>query len=67
MCLVYEIFFVNEEIRSRCGTTDITEKVREARLRWYGHVARRDEREPVRDIMELETKENRGRGRAKKR
>jgi hypothetical protein len=29
---------------------DIAEKVREARLRWYGHVIRRDEGEPVRDI-----------------
>jgi hypothetical protein len=31
---------------------DIAEKVREARLRWYGHVIRRDEGELVRDIME---------------
>jgi hypothetical protein len=41
----------NEEIR-RCGVVDITEKVREARLRWYGHIIRRDEEELVRDIME---------------
>ena len=41
--------------------------MREARLRCYGHVARRDEGEPVRDIMELEIKGNRGRGRPKKR
>ena len=58
-------FFVNKEIRRRCGVIDITEKVREARLR-YGHLARRDETEPIRDIMELETKGNRGRGRPKK-
>jgi hypothetical protein len=31
---------------------DIAEKVREARLRWYGHVIRRDEKELVRYIME---------------
>jgi hypothetical protein len=30
----------------------IAEKVREARLRWYGHAIRRDEGELVRDIME---------------
>jgi hypothetical protein len=36
----------NEGIR-RCGVVDITEKVREARLRWYGHVIRRDERELI--------------------
>ena len=42
----------NEEIRRRYGVVDITEKVREARLRWYGHVIRRDEGELVRYIME---------------
>jgi hypothetical protein len=42
----------NEEIRRRGGVVDIAEKVREARLRWYGHVIRRDEGELVRDIME---------------
>ena len=42
----------NEEIRRRCGVIDIAEKVREARLKWYGHVIRRDEGEPVRNIME---------------
>jgi hypothetical protein len=31
---------------------DIAEKVKEARLRWYGHVIRRDEGEMVRDNME---------------
>ena len=41
----------NEEIR-RCGVVDIAEKMREALLRWYRHVIRRDEGELVRDIME---------------
>ena len=45
---------------------DITEKVREARLRWYGLVTRGDGG-PVRDIMDQEIKGNRGRGRPKKR
>ena len=34
------------------GVVDIAEKAREARLRWYGHVIKRDERQLVRDIME---------------
>jgi hypothetical protein len=42
----------NEEIRRRCVVVDIAEKVREARLRWYGHVIRKNEGELVRDIME---------------
>jgi hypothetical protein len=42
----------NKEIRRRCGVVDIVEKLREARLRWYGHIIRRDEGELVRDIME---------------
>jgi hypothetical protein len=40
----------NEEIRRRHEVVDITEKVREARLRLYGHVIRRDEEEPIRDM-----------------
>jgi hypothetical protein len=36
----------------RFKVDDIAEKVREARLRWYGHVIRRDG-ELVRNMMEL--------------
>jgi hypothetical protein len=31
---------------------DIADKVKKVRLRWYGHVIRRDEGERVRKIME---------------
>ena len=55
----------NEEMR--CGVVNIADKVRETRLRWYGHIMRRDKGEPVRDILELDIKGNRGRGRPKKR
>ena len=37
----------NEEIKIRCGMEDILEKVREARLRWFGHVSGRDDREAI--------------------
>ena len=56
----------NKEIRRRCGVVDIAEKVRETRLRWYGHIMRRDKGEPVRDILEIDIKGNRGQGRPKK-
>ena len=39
----------NKEIR-RCEAVDIAKKMREARLRWYGHINRNDLGELVRDI-----------------
>ena len=33
----------NEEIRARAGAANISEKIREARLRWLGHVERKTE------------------------
>jgi hypothetical protein len=42
----------NEEIRRRCEVVDIAEKMREARLRWYGHVIRRYVGTLIRDVME---------------
>ena len=52
----------DEEIRRRCGTAGIVEKVREARLRWVGQVLRREKEEPCRVAMEYE-EGNRSRGR----
>ena len=54
-------------MRSEEDVVCIAEKVKEARLRWYGHVLRRSEEEPIRSIMELNIEGNRGRGRPKKR
>ena len=42
---------LNGDIR-RCAMVGIAEKVREARLRWYGHVMKRNEGELVRDTIE---------------
>jgi len=47
----------NEDIRravGAVGVASITHKVREARLRWYGHVRRREEHASIRRIMEAE-------------
>ena len=42
-------------------------KVREARLRWYGHVQRREEDECVKRILEANVGGERSRGRQRKR
>ena len=47
----------SEEIKRRYGVLDIAEKVREARLRWYEHLIRRDERQTVRDVMQCKKSE----------
>ena len=37
----------SENIRAETGVVPIVEKAREARLRWYGHVIRMEEDDPV--------------------
>ena len=37
----------SQDIRRMCGICNVKEKAREARLRYYGHVMRREEEEPV--------------------
>ena len=57
----------NEEIRRRCGVADIVENMREAKLRWIGHVLRRGVDEPSRVALMFEVEGNRGRGRLRRR
>ena len=57
----------NEEIRRRCGVADIVENMREAKLRWMGHVLRRGVDEPSRVALMFEVEGNRGRGRPRRR
>ena len=54
----------NDHIRERVGVAPISEKMREYRLRWYGHVQRRELDEPVRIVEQMERElyiRNRGR------
>jgi len=57
----------NDDIRRILGVACITEKVREARLRWFGHVQRREEKDCVRSILKADVRGQRIRGRQRKR
>jgi len=57
----------NDDIRRILGVACIKDKVREARLRWYGHVQRRDESDCVKRILEANVGGQRSRGRQRKR
>jgi len=39
---------VKEVLRSKIGMTSIEDKLREARLRWFGHIRKRNTDAPVR-------------------
>src|SRR6218665_3416810 len=56
----------NENIRKKIGVACITDKIREARLRWYGHVERSGDTN-IRRIMKSRVQGLRSRGRQKKR
>ena len=57
----------NEHIRSTVKVEQLGMKMREGRLRWYGHVMRRDQEYVGRKMMEMELPEKRRRGRPKRR
>jgi len=56
----------NEVIIEKAGVAPIEEKLRESRLRWFGHVKRRVENEPLRKCKAINLIHcRRGRGRPK--
>src|SRR6218665_3206849 len=57
----------NEDIREVLEVACITDKVREARMRWYGHVMRMEDGCCIKRIMNEEVYGRRSRGRQKKR
>ena len=57
----------NEHIRSTVKVERLGMKIREGRLRWYGHVMRRDQEYVERKMMEMELPGKRRRGRPKRR
>ena len=56
----------NEYIGSTVKVERLGMKMREGRLRWYGHVMRRDQEYVGRKIMEMELSGKRKRGRPKR-
>ena len=57
----------NEDIRQELKVAELKEKIRECRLRWYGHVKRMEENEFVRWSAERREPGTRRRGRPRKR
>ena len=57
----------NEHIRSTVKVERLGMKMREVRLRWYGHVMRREQEYLGRKMMEMELPGKRRRGRPKRR
>ncbi|KAF7646447.1 hypothetical protein LDENG_00187620 [Lucifuga dentata] len=60
-------FSLNEYIRGTAHVRSFGDKVREARLRWFGHVQRRDSEHIGRRMLRLELPGRRPRGRPKRR
>ena len=57
----------NEYVRGTAKTAKLGDKLRNARLCWYGHVKRREEGYVGRRIMEMAVPSRRKRGRPRKR
>ena len=54
-------------IASRVGVDNLEEHLRQKRLRWFGHIARRDEEVEIKKVFELKIEGQRKRGRPVKR
>ena len=57
----------NECVRRKVGVENIKEKIREARLRWYGHMRRREDSYVGRKVLDMEVSGKHPRGRQKTR
>ena len=55
--------FESTVIASRVGVDNLEEHLRQQRLRWFGHIARRDEEVEINKVSELKIEGRRKRGR----
>ena len=68
MCGIMELYKIrNERIRGITKVREITNKVQERRLKWYGHVMRREEHYVGRRAMVMKVQMIMKRGRPKRR
>ena len=70
LCTIYFVFDLDgecEELRERLHVDDIVLVLQQNRLRWYGHVLRKDDDDWVKKCMEHEVEGSRPRGRPGKR
>ena len=58
--------FTCSELKEKLGTDDITTVIERYRIRWYGHVLRKDENDWVKKYTDFELEGVRPRGRPKK-
>jgi len=56
----------SKELRETLGLDDIISELQQNRLRWYGHVLRKEDNDWVKKCMEYETEGARRRGRPKR-
>ena len=56
----------NKGLRERLGLDDVISVLQRNRLRWYGHVLRKEDNDWVKKCMEYEVEDARPRGRPKK-
>ena len=58
----------NKYIRGTVKVGEVSKKIQESRMRWYGHLRRREGEDHVgREAMDMEVEGSRGRGRPKTR
>ena len=57
----------NDYVRGSTKVTELSKKIQEGRLRWYGHLLRRDEYHVGKHTMDMEVPGRRRRGRPRKR
>ena len=56
----------SKELRERLGIDDIILILQQNKLRWYGHVLRKEDTDLVKKCMEYEVEDSRPRGRPKR-